>query len=92
MIATQPGVHASDFRNEHAGFSTEPEGTTGMLHLKRALYEEGGKRQLVVPFARRVGINGMEVDGDEGKMASLLGEWAKRKCGAEVVEVDASSM
>jgi len=93
VIATQPGVHASDFRNGHAGVmrvSSEAALGVGMPHLKRALHEERG--QLIVPYARRPS------DVDKGEMSSLggeiaveLGEWARQNCGAEVVEVDAST-
>ena len=89
MIATQPGVHASDFRNGHAGVMAVEEvgGGVGMPHLKRAL--SGNKRSLIVPFARGV----VEAEGPvEGNgVAEVLGEWVREKCGGEVVRVDASS-
>lgn len=101
MIATQPGVHAKDFRSGHAGtlrvdssgIGEEDDGTTntvgvvGMPHLKRALREVPGN--LVVPYARTVHAGDDSLGGD---IAVRLGEWARDKCGAELVEVDASSM
>lgn len=90
MIVTQPGVHASDFRNGHSGMirGVDGEGLPGMPHLKRAFDDGGKKDHLVVPFARNTEINGMEVKED---VAILLADWAKEKCGAEIVEVDATS-
>ena len=88
MIATQPGVHASDFRNGHMGAmgAEEVGGGPGMPHLKRALSGDG--RSLVVPFVR----GGVEIEGRTVGVAEVLGEWAKEKCEGEVVRVDASSM
>ena len=90
MIATQPGVHASDFRGGNAGAMAVEEvvGAPGMPHLKRALSGNGGS--LVVPFAR----GGVEVEGlEEGNgVAEVLGEWVRVNCGGEVMRVDARSM
>ncbi|RPB24857.1 BIG1-domain-containing protein [Terfezia boudieri ATCC MYA-4762] len=89
VIATQPGVHVSDFRNGHAGAMAVEEvgGWPGMPHLKRAL--SGNGRSLVVPFTR----GEREVDGlgEVNGVAEVLGEWVREKCGGEVVRVDAST-
>ena len=92
VIATQPGVHASDFRNGHAGAIGVDVvgGGPGMPHLKRALSGDG--RSLVVPFVR----GGVEAEGltlgEGNSVAEILGEWAREKCEGEVVRVDGSSM
>ncbi|KAF8426387.1 BIG/ATPase V1 complex, subunit S1 [Tirmania nivea] len=88
VIATQPGVHASDFSNGHAGtMGVEEVGGPGMPHLKRALF--GDRRSLVVPFAR----GGVEVGriGEGNGVAQVLKEWVREKCGGEMVRVDAST-
>ena len=97
VIATQPGVHASDFRSGHAGAMKDGRTmeTVGMPHLKRALHEVPGN--LVVPYARSMpGHDDADDGGGSGSLggqtAMKLGEWARDKCGAELVEVDASSM
>ena len=75
-------------------------GTMGMPHLKRALHESGSegdgkKSQLVVPYGRRTGKSGLDGQKlqEEGKeLAGELAKWAKEQCGAEVIEVDGTSM
>lgn len=98
MIATQPGVHASDFRSGNGRIA----GTVGVPHLKRALHNVPGN--IVVPYARSSVLGhddaDADADGEEGEgsgslggqIAVELGEWARDQCGAEMVEVDASSM
>ncbi|KAF8468951.1 vacuolar ATP synthase subunit S1-domain-containing protein [Kalaharituber pfeilii] len=84
VIARQPGIHASDFNRRHGGVMS---GTAGMPHMKRALLGEYGesKSQLVVPYGKKDASSATDI-------ADELKEFAKDRCGAEVVEVDPSSM
>lgn len=84
ILVHQPGIHASDFKSGKCAPHMKRAMVSGREIEKRDTSMQT-QRTFEVPYGRHLGDMDREV-------IEILEWWAKEKCAAEVVGIDASSM